>query len=81
VAIGLIGLRWHYFTDIVAGAAVGIGTVCGLALVLDLPALRRWFGRERDRRGRDRPGRNSTGRNSTGRNMAASDLPRTGSAA
>jgi membrane-associated phospholipid phosphatase len=41
VAIGLIGLRWHYFTDIVAGAAVGIGTVCGLALLLDLPAVRR----------------------------------------
>jgi len=25
----------------VAGAAVGIGTVCGLALILDLPAARR----------------------------------------
>lgn len=44
VAIGVIGLRWHYFTDTVAGAAVGIGTVCGLALVLDLPAVRRWLG-------------------------------------
>ncbi len=42
VAVGVIGLRWHYFTDTVAGAAVGIGTVCGLALLLDLPAwLRR----------------------------------------
>jgi membrane-associated phospholipid phosphatase len=42
VAVGVIGLRWHYFTDTVAGAAVGIGTVCGLAFVLDLPAsLRR----------------------------------------
>jgi len=42
VAIALIGLRWHYFTDTVAGAAVGIGTVCGLALLLDLPSwLRR----------------------------------------
>jgi membrane-associated phospholipid phosphatase len=50
VAIALIGLRFHYFTDTVAGAAVGIGTVCGLALVLDLPAARRWLawaGRER----------------------------------
>jgi len=37
VAVGVIGLRWHYFTDTVAGAAVGIGTVCGLALLLDLP--------------------------------------------
>ncbi|HEY7360075.1 MAG TPA: phosphatase PAP2 family protein, partial [Streptosporangiaceae bacterium] len=27
VAIAVIGLRWHYFTDTVAGAAVGIGTV------------------------------------------------------
>jgi len=37
VAVALIGLRFHYFTDTVAGAAVGIGTVCGLALLLDLP--------------------------------------------
>ena len=41
VAIGVIGLRWHYFTDTVAGAALGVGTVCGLALLLDLPAVRR----------------------------------------
>ena len=40
VAIAVIGLRWHYFTDTVAGAAVGIGTVCGLALILDLPVVR-----------------------------------------
>ena len=43
VAIGLIGLRFHYFTDTVAGAAVGIGTVCGLALLLDLPRIWRWL--------------------------------------
>jgi membrane-associated phospholipid phosphatase len=41
VAVGVIGLKWHYFTDTVAGAAVGIGTVCGLALLLDLPIWRR----------------------------------------
>jgi membrane-associated phospholipid phosphatase len=42
VAAGVIGLRWHYFTDTLAGAAVGTGTVCGLALLLDVPArLRR----------------------------------------
>ena len=41
VATGVIGLQWHYFTDTVAGAAVGIGTVCGLALLFDLPAVRR----------------------------------------
>jgi undecaprenyl-diphosphatase len=38
VVIGVIGLRWHYFTDTVAGAAVGAGTVLGLALLLDLAA-------------------------------------------
>ena len=36
VVLGVIGLRWHYFTDTVAGAAVGVGTVLGLALLLDL---------------------------------------------
>jgi membrane-associated phospholipid phosphatase len=36
VALGVIALRWHYFTDTVAGAAVGAGTVLGLALLLDL---------------------------------------------
>jgi membrane-associated phospholipid phosphatase len=41
VAIGVMGLRWHYFTDTVAGAAVGIGSVCGLAFVLDLPVVAR----------------------------------------
>jgi membrane-associated phospholipid phosphatase len=45
VAIAVIGLQWHYFTDTVAGAAVAVGTVCGLALVLDLPAARRWLAR------------------------------------
>ena len=45
VAVGVIGLRWHYFTDTVAGAAVGTGTVCALALLLDLPAARKLFGR------------------------------------
>ena len=45
VAIAVIGLRWHYFTDTVAGAAVGIGMVCGLALLLDLPASRRLLAR------------------------------------
>ncbi len=45
VAIGVISLRFHYFTDTVAGAAVGIGTVCALALLLDLPTARRQSGR------------------------------------
>jgi membrane-associated phospholipid phosphatase len=46
VAVGVIGLRWHYFTDTAAGAAVGIGTVCALAIILDLPAVRRRLARE-----------------------------------
>jgi membrane-associated phospholipid phosphatase len=33
--LGVIGLRWHYVTDTVGGAAVAIGTVCALALALD----------------------------------------------
>jgi membrane-associated phospholipid phosphatase len=45
VVIGLIGLRWHYFTDTVAGAAVGGGTVCALALALDARVVRRLLGR------------------------------------
>jgi undecaprenyl-diphosphatase len=45
VAVGVIGLQWHYFTDTVGGAAVGIAAVCGLALVLDLPAARRQLAR------------------------------------
>jgi hypothetical protein len=36
VVVGVIGVRFHYVTDTVAGAAVGTGTGCGLALVLDL---------------------------------------------
>ena len=41
VVVGVIGVRFHYFTDTVAGAAVGTGTACALALLLDLnPAVR-----------------------------------------
>ena len=41
VASAVVALRWHYFTDTAAGAAVGIGTATGLALVLDTPVARR----------------------------------------
>ena len=42
VVAGVIGLRWHCFTDTVADA--GIGTLCGLALLVDLsPPRRRLF--------------------------------------
>jgi membrane-associated phospholipid phosphatase len=44
VAVGVIGLRWHYFTDTVGGVALGTGTVLALALLIDLvPAALRWF--------------------------------------
>lgn len=36
VAIAVIALQWHTFTDTVAGAAVGVGAVSALALILDL---------------------------------------------
>ena len=62
VVIALIGLRFHYFTDTVAGAALGIGTVCGLALVLDLPVLRRWLTRESSQPPPARDRRSAAGR-------------------
>jgi undecaprenyl-diphosphatase len=43
VSTAMIGLGWHYFTDTIAGAAVGIGTVAATALVLDLPGPWRWL--------------------------------------
>ena len=36
VAVAVIGLRWHYFTDTVGGVALGTGTVLALALLIDL---------------------------------------------
>jgi membrane-associated phospholipid phosphatase len=41
VAISMIGLDYHYFTDTVAGAAVGVGVPLGIALGLDTPRARR----------------------------------------
>jgi membrane-associated phospholipid phosphatase len=35
VALAVIGLNWHYFTDTLAGVAVGVGTVVGVALAID----------------------------------------------
>ena len=43
VPIGLIGLCWHYFTDIVGGAAVSVGTVIALAFILDTSLIRTWL--------------------------------------
>ena len=36
VAVGVAGLRWHYVTDTIGGVALGTGTACALALILDL---------------------------------------------
>ena len=36
VPVAMVALGYHYFTDIVAGAAVGIGTVLLVALLIDL---------------------------------------------
>jgi membrane-associated phospholipid phosphatase len=36
VAVGVVGLRWHYFTDTVGGIALGTGTVLTLAFLIDL---------------------------------------------
>jgi len=49
--LGVIGLRWHYFTDTVAGAAVAVAVVCVLCLLLDavLDGFRRWPAARRDR--------------------------------
>jgi membrane-associated phospholipid phosphatase len=44
-ALGVIGLRWHYFTDVVGGAAVGVAAVCALCLLLD--GAWRWLGLSR----------------------------------
>ncbi len=38
VAMGVIAIRFHYFTDTVAGAAVGVGTALALAFLIDLGA-------------------------------------------
>jgi undecaprenyl-diphosphatase len=46
VAVGVIGLRWHYFTDTVGGVALGTGTVLTLAFLIDVvPGRSPWRGR------------------------------------
>jgi membrane-associated phospholipid phosphatase len=44
VAVAVIALEWHYFTDTIGGAAVAIGVVCGLAIILDSLTANRWLG-------------------------------------
>ena len=47
VAAAMIALGFHYFTDAIGGAAVGIGTVLATALVIDLVMLAWLRSRER----------------------------------
>jgi len=46
VAAAMIALGFHYFTDAVAGAAVGVGMVLAAALALDLLMLAWWRSHE-----------------------------------
>jgi len=46
VAAAMIALGFHYFTDAVAGAAVGTGTVLATALLVDLLTQAWWRSRE-----------------------------------
>ncbi len=43
VAVALIGLQYHYFTDTVAGAALGAGVVLTTTFLLDRSGIRRWL--------------------------------------
>ncbi len=43
VAVAAVALKYHYFTDTVGGAAVGVGTVLATALIIDrLSSWRSW---------------------------------------
>ena len=44
VAAAVIALEWHYFTDTIGGAAVAIGVVCTLAIIIDQLTANRWLG-------------------------------------
>ena len=44
VAAAVIALEWHYFTDTIGGAAVAIGVVCTLAIIIDQLTASRWLG-------------------------------------
>lgn len=43
MAVAVIGLRWHYPTDALAGAAFGVGLVLTVDGGLHLPEVRRWL--------------------------------------
>jgi membrane-associated phospholipid phosphatase len=62
VAVGVMGLRWHYLTDTIGGAALGTGTACALALILDFSWPSRAAGRSRRTGSSARPGSAPGGR-------------------
>jgi membrane-associated phospholipid phosphatase len=41
--VAVVGLRWHYPTDALAGAAFGVGMVLTVDGVVHLPEVRRWL--------------------------------------
>jgi membrane-associated phospholipid phosphatase len=45
VAICLIAIQFHYFTDTIGGVCVATATVLGVAMLLDAPGPRAWLGR------------------------------------
>jgi membrane-associated phospholipid phosphatase len=49
VAICLIAIQFHYFTDTIGGVCVATATVLGIALLLDAPQALTWMGRWRFR--------------------------------
>jgi undecaprenyl-diphosphatase len=47
VAVALVGLNYHYFTDTIAGVAWGACVVLTTAFLLDGAGVRRWLGTAR----------------------------------
>lgn len=45
VAVSLIAIQFHYFSDTIGGACVATATVLGITLLLDAPRARAWMGR------------------------------------
>jgi len=43
MTVAVVGLRWHYPTDALVGAAFGVGMVLTVDGVLHLPEVRRWL--------------------------------------
>jgi membrane-associated phospholipid phosphatase len=53
VAVAVIGLRYHYFTDTIAGAAWGTCVALTATFLVDMPGVRRLLGATRLSRRRD----------------------------